>query len=332
VNGSFWMRVAAVAALTLGTFGCGGAEKDDRLTIGVMPKLIGIDYFNATQKGALKAAEELDVNVVFDGPVQPDVTQQAQMIESWITRRFDAIAVAPNDPGAISGVLDKARQRGIKTLTWDTEAQEHARDWFVNQASSEAIARTLVDIMAEGVGPNAQFIYIIGTLTAANQNAWMNLMNEYIQQQYPEMRDLAGSPRGSEEDQALATQVATDSLRAFPQMNGMFALTSVSLPGAAEALRKANAAERVYLTGLATPKAMREYIKDGTVERFALWNPEDLGYLTVYAAVATLRGELNPGDTSFQAGHLGTVEIAGSEILLGPPLIFDAANIDDYDF
>src|SRR5690606_11564263 len=139
-----------------------------------------------------------------------------------------------------------------------------------------------------------------------------------------------GIAEGTEEDQALATVVATDSLKAYPEMNGIFALTSVSLPGAAEALRKSNAADRVFLTGLATPKAMREYVKEGTVKRFALWNPEDLGYLTVYAAVASLRGELNAGEATLEAGHLGTVTIDGSEILLGDPLVFDAENIDQY--
>lgn len=342
------LKAGALALLALVCAGCtvepGTAAKGDagtsaaapgankKLTIGLMPKLIGIDYFNATERGAKKAAEELGVDLVFDGPVQPDVTLQAQMIETWITKGFDAIAVAPNDPAAISVALEKARKRGIKTLSWDTDAQEQSRDWFVNQASSKAIAQTLVDIMAEGAGPDAKFIYIIGTLTAANQNTWMNLMNEYIKEKYPNMKDLAGGPKGSEEDSALATQVAIDSLKTFPELNGIFALTSVSLPGSAEALRKTGAAQRVFLTGLATPNAMREYVKDGTVKKFALWNAEDLGYLTVYAAVASVRGQLKAGATELEAGHVGKVSIGGSEILLGEPLVFDAGNIDQYQF
>src|SRR5690606_15802632 len=118
------------------------------------------------------------------------------MLETWITKGYDAIAVAPNDPAAISPSLEKAQKRGIVTLSWDTDAQEQARDWFINQASSEAIAQTLVDIMAEGVGEDAKFIYLIGTLTAENQNAWMNLMEEYRKEAYPEMQNLADGPKG----------------------------------------------------------------------------------------------------------------------------------------
>lgn len=305
---------------------------DKKLVIGVMPKLVGIDYFNATETGAKKAAAELDVTVDFNGPAEPDVTKQAQLVETWITKKYDAIAIAPNDPDAISIALAKARKRGIKVLTWDTDAQAPSRDWFVNQCSSEAIAKTLVDLMAEGAGSEAKYLMVIGTLTASNQNTWMNLANDYAKATYPGMTNLSETPKGTEEDQALATQVAIDSLKAYPDMTGMFALTSVALPGAAEGLRKSGAADKVYLTGLSTPKTMREYVKDGTVKRFALWNPEDLGYLAVYAAVASVRGELSPGATTFEAGHLGQVSVTDTEILLGEPLIFDAGNIDNYNF
>ena len=236
------------------------ADAGKTLKIGVMPKLIGIDYFNAAEIGAKEAADALGVEVDYDGPVEPDVTKQVQMIDTWITRKYDAICVAPNDPDAISDVLKKARQRGIKVITWDTDAQADARDFFVNQTTSEGIAHTMMDIMAEGVGPEAKFINITGTLTAANQNTWMKLMEEYRQQTYPGMTNLSETPKESGEDQARATQVCADSLKAYPELEGIFALTSVALPGSAEALRKAGAADKVFLTGLATPKAMKAFI------------------------------------------------------------------------
>jgi len=332
-------------ALALALAGCGGetapgpsgsdadgngAEKVIR--IGVMPKLMGIDYFNAAEIGAMEAGEELGVTVDYDGPVDADVTKQVQLIDTWITRQYDAICVAPNDPDAISDVLNKARRRGIKVITWDTDAQPEARDFFVNQTTSEGIARTMMDIMAQGVGPEAKFINITGTLTAANQNTWMRLMEEHRQQHYPGMTNLSATPKESGEDQARATQVAADSLKAYPDLQGIFALTSVALPGAAEALRKADAADKVFLTGLATPKAMREYVLDGTVEKFVLWNVPDLGYLAVHAAVAAVKGELAEGSTSFNTGRITTSRIEGTEVVLGDPLVFTRDNIEDFNY
>jgi len=331
--------------LALGGVACGPAKQpapdassgakapaQESLKIGVMPKLIGIPFFKATEVGAKKAGKELGVAVDFDGPVTNDVTLQAQMLETWIAKKYDAIAIAPNAPDAISPVLEKARKRGIKVITWDADALPDARDYFVNQCTAPSVAKAMMDVMAEGVGPDAKYLILTGSLTAANQNIWMDEMEKYRQAKYPNMTNLSETPKASEEDQALATQVTTDCLKAYSDLDGMFAITSVALPGAAEGLRKAGAAERVFLTGLATPNAMRDYVKDGTVKRFVLWNPVDLGYLAVHAAVGLLRGELEPGATAFSAGRLGEVEVAGDQIVLGDPIIFDKDNIDQFDF
>jgi ABC-type sugar transport system substrate-binding protein len=341
-RGIVGLGIALVSAIGIGT-SCGPAKPPEpapkaeaparaALKIGVMPKLIGIDFFNAAEKGAKKAGEDLGVTVDYDGPVTNDVTQQVQMIETWIAKKYDAVAIAPNAPDAIAPALDKARKRGITVITWDADALPEARDFFVNQCTAASVAKALLDVMAQGIGPNGKYLIITGSLTAANQNIWMAEMEKYRKTAYPNMVNLSETPKASEEDQALATQVTTDCLKAYPDLQGIFAITSVALPGAAEGLRKAGAAGKVFLTGLATPKMMREYVKDGTLQRFVLWNPVDLGYLAVYAAAGAAKGELTAGMTSFKAGHLGEVTITGREIILGDPMIFDKNNVDNFDF
>ncbi len=79
---------------------------------------------------------------------------------------------------------------------------------------------------------------------------------------------------------------------------------------------------------------MREYVKDGTVTAFALWNPDDLGYLAAYAAKALVDGDItgDEGD-KFEAGELGAFTVgADGTVLLGEPFVFNADNIDDFDF
>lgn len=303
------------------------------LSIAVMPKLIGIDFFEATKRGAEEAAKELRVNLLYDGPTTNDVQQQVQMIETWIaSKKYDAIAVAPNDPDAIAPILTEARKVGIKTVAWDADARPDARDWFVNQCTAESVARTLMDVMAEAVGPNARYLIITGSLTAWNQNTWMAEMEKYRQAKYPGMTNLTKDPLATEEDQELATQVTTDCLKRYAELQGIFAITSVALPGAAEAVRSAQAADRVFLTGLSTPNMMKGYVKEGVVKKFVLWNAVDLGYLAVHTAVACIKGDLKPGAASFSAGRLGEVRIRGDEVILGDPIVFDASNIDRFDF
>jgi rhamnose transport system substrate-binding protein len=310
----------------------GGGSSDKALTIGIMPKLVGIDFFNAVEKGALEAGRELEVNVVYDGPVVNDVTKQSALVESWMARKFDAIVIAPNDPDAIAPVLRKAQARGVAVLTFDADANPGSRGYFVNQCTYDAVARSLVETMVEGIGPEGKYIYLTGSLTAVNQNIWMERMEVYRKAKYPKMQNLSDTPKASEEDQALATQATIDILKSYPDVQGIYAMTSVALPGAAEALRKEKAYDRVFLTGLSTPNSMREYVREGVVKKFVLWNPVDLGYLAIHAAKAVLDGTLTENTASITAGRLGQIQVAGREVLLGDPVVFDAGNIDEFDF
>ena len=300
------------------------------LKIGMMPKLIGIEYFNACEKGAKEAAAELGVELEWDGPDTNDVSRQTALVEAWIARKFDVIAIAPNDPDAIAPALKKARKRGIKVITWDADSSEESRDYFINQATYHDIAKTLMDVMAKAIGEDGKYLILTGSLTAANQNIWMDEMEKYRKETYPKMTNLSETPKVSQEDQVMATRVTIDSLKSYPELQGMFAITSVALPGAAEGLRKSNAADKVFLTGLSTPNSMREYIMDDTVKKMVLWNPVDLGYLAVYSAKMLAEGTLQEG--KIDAGRLGEIEVKGSEVLLGQPLVFDKENIDQFDF
>jgi ABC-type sugar transport system substrate-binding protein len=307
------------------TGGSGGAAA---VSIGVMPKLVGIDYFNACERGAQEAAAELGVDLTYDGPVTNDVTKQAEMLDAWITRRFDVIAVAPNDPHALAPTLKRAAAQGIQVLTWDADSDADSRAYFVNQAPLREFGHTLVEVMAEQIGGAGEVAIVTGSLTAANQNAWMEYMREAVSESYPEMEIVTVKP--SEEDQQLAFQVTLDLLKAYPDLKGIFGITTVAAPGAAEAVRQAGRSGEVAVTGVSTPNQMRPYVEDGTVREFVLWNPIDLGYLTVYAGkLLHERGTLPP---TFEAGRLGEITVRGTEVLLGPPVRFNADNIAEFDF
>ncbi len=111
----------------------------------MMPKSKGNAYFIACRKGAEEAAKELGIKLIWDGPTDPDPAKQNEVVDTWITRGVDVIAVAVENRDGISSVLRKARQRGIKVLTWDADADPAARDFFVNQATPEGIGQTLMD-------------------------------------------------------------------------------------------------------------------------------------------------------------------------------------------
>ena len=130
----------------------------------------------------------------------------------------------------------------------------------------------------------------------------------------------------------FAFKVTQDLMKAYPDIKGFFGISSVSFPGAAEAVKQAGQSGKVMVTGLATPNSMKAYVKDGTVKSVVLWNTAELGYLTVQVGAALAQGTLKAGETTFEAGKLGTKKIEGDHVLLGDILVFTKDNIDQYDF
>jgi ABC-type sugar transport system substrate-binding protein len=335
-NSGKWIGGLALAfVLAALSLRCAGPDRDGAPRIAMIPKLVGIGYFEATERGAREAARELNLELVYDGPTDARTEDQIKMIDGWMAQGFDVIAVAPNDPEAISRTLRSAGESGALVLTWDTDANPELskRSVFVNQAPNRAIGHTLVDLMAEGVRAQGtslagDYLIVSGTPTASNQNTWMKYMRERIREKYPEMHLLQHLTPG--EDQQKCQEQTAEALSAYPDLKGIWGITSVSFPAVAKAVRDANKVGQIQVTGLGMPEQMREYVKDGTVREFCLWDPVDLGYLTIRVAHRLQTGPLPPGRHDF--GRLKGVEVREGEVLLGPPLIFDVGNIDDYDF
>jgi rhamnose transport system permease protein len=295
----------------------------------MMPKAKGDPYFVSCRAGAEEAAREQDVELIWDGPTSLDAAKQNELVENWITRGVDAIAVAVENRAAISTVLRKARDRGIRVLTWDADAEPDARDFFVNQATAEGIGNALTDEAARLLGGHGEFAVITGALTAANQNEWIAFIRKRVAEQYPQLTLATIRPSDDDRDKAFAeTQTI---LKVFPAVKLMMAISAPAVPGSAEAVRQAGRRD-VRVIGLSLPNINKPYVHGGIVQTVVLWNTRDLGYLTVYAATMAAEAKLAPGVASLQAGRLGAVKIRGSEIVLGPPLLFDKSNIDRFDF
>jgi ABC-type sugar transport system substrate-binding protein len=306
----------------------GGGSKG--VTIALMPKSKGNAYFISCKQGAEQAARELGVDLVFDGPTDPDPAKQNEIIENWITLGVEVIAAACENKEGISTALRKARQKGIKVLTYDSDAAPDAREFFVNQATPQGIGYTLMDEAARLLDGKGEFAIITASLTAANMNEWQKHINARLAEKYPGMKLIATRPCDDLKDKAQSE--ATALLAANPNLRLIMAICSPAVPGAAEAVKQAGKAGAVKVIGLGLPSENRQYVKQGVTQSVILWKTLDLGYLTVHAAHSLAKGILKPGATSYAAGRLGTVEIQGDNLLLGKPFVFNKDNIDQFDF
>jgi rhamnose transport system substrate-binding protein len=301
-----------------------------RPVVAMMPKAKGDPYFISCRAGAEEAAKELGVELIWDGPTSLDAARQNELVENWITRKVDVIAVAVENRGGISSVLRKARERGIKVLTWDADAEPDARDFFVNQATPEGIANALTDEASRLLGGRGEVAIITGALSAANQNEWIANIRKRVAEKHPGLTLLPIRPSDDDRDKAFAeTQTI---LRVHPNVKLVMAISAPAVPGSAEAVQQAGRAGDVHVIGLSLPNINKPYVRGGVVQTVILWNTRDLGYLTVLAASQLTQGKFAPGATSIDAGRLGRLDVRGQEIILGAPLLMTKANIDKYDF
>jgi len=330
--------------MVCGAWGCSGGDGGDnsavaptgasaeKLKVCLLPKIKGIAYFSSCAVGAREAADELkNVELIYDGPTDGDPKKQAEMIEQWTVDEVDVICVAPNAPDVVANAMREAQSAGIKVLTWDAEGADGTRSFFVNQATAQAIGEGMVQAMVKDLGGpdvSGDVVIISSDATAANQNAWIDVMKPALAKTKLNLATI----KYPGENASAALADAQDVIKKYADLKGIFGISSVSFPGAAEAVEQSGKSGQILVTGLSTPNEMKRFVSNGTVKSVILWNTIDLGYLTVRAAESLASGKLKPGDTAIQAGRLGEKPIVGDNILLGDILVFTAENIDQYDF
>jgi rhamnose transport system permease protein len=333
VAGSNWYLIGSLrresSSGSAGTRSASQATSEHKTIIAMMPKAKGDPYFISCRQGAEDAAKELGVELLWDGPTDLDPARQNEVIEAWITIGVDVIAVSVENEVAVSTVLHKAREKGIKVVTWDADAQKDARDFFINQATPQGIGYTLTDEAARILNNKGEFAIITASLSAANQNEWIKHIKARLAEKYPDMKLVAIQPSDGDRDRAFAeTQTV---LKVYPKVKLIMAIAAPAVPGAAEAVKQSGRAD-VKVTGLSLPNMCKPYVHDGIIESIVLWNTLDLGYLTVYASRALSGGQLKRGDQNVAAGRLGRIEVQNDEVRLGAPFIFNKTNIDGFNF
>jgi rhamnose transport system substrate-binding protein len=310
----------------------GGDGGDANLAITFLPKNLGNPYFDTSNAGGEEAIDEFGGTYAEVGPSEASPTSQVSFIQTAAQQGVGGLVVSANDPEAICDALNEARDAGVKVVTFDSDTNPECRDLFINQATAEGIAKAQVDLISEQIGDAGQIAILSASANATNQNAWIELMEEDLAANHPNI-ELVETVYGDDDDQTSFDKTAA-LLQTYPELKGIISPTTVGIAAAARYLSTSEYKGKVALTGLGTPNQMREYVEDGTVTSFALWNPADLGYLAAYAAKALIEGEITgeEGD-SFEAGKLGDYEVgADGTVLLGDPFVFDAENIGDFDF
>jgi rhamnose transport system substrate-binding protein len=321
----------SAAGSASGSAGASGGSAGKAYTVAFVPKLQGIPYFEAMNSGGKAACAEIGCTWLYQGPVEADPAAQADIVRSYIQQKVDTLIVAPNDPDSMAPLLKQAADAGIKVATADTDAPNSVRQAFVSQASTEGIGQALTDALLKAMGGKGKYAIVSCGQTAQNLNSWIEVQKAYTAQKYPDAQIVDIVYAG--EDQAAATQMATDLMNAHPDLTGLVGECTSSAPGVAQAIQDAGKTGKVFSVGLGTPKSMLPYLTNGSSSASILWDVEHLGYLTAWTGVQLAGGKQLQATNDVSKDITGvTFDPSSKVLLLGPPLTITKDNAGKYNY
>ncbi|MBM0103869.1 rhamnose ABC transporter substrate-binding protein [Steroidobacter sp. S1-65] len=330
------MLAGAVSLAAVTIAGCGerpqtpaGGGADGRIRIGIVAKSLGNGFFEAVHKGANEAAAALNAEIIFTGPTTPTAEGQIETLNALIAQRVDAIAISANDPDAVVPTLQRAMQRGIKVISYDSAVAKEGRAVHLAPSSDVLIGQTVAQLAAELAPEGKGKVAVVSaTPTSTNQNSWLAQMQQALPR-YPGLQ-FAGVVYGDDvSDKSYRETVAL--VKQHPDLAVIVSLSSVGIVAAAKAIEDQGLTAKVKVTGLGLPSELIGYVRKGVVPKFAIWNPIDLGYAATQVAARLARGEKSENGQEISLERVGTVSFDDDGVgAMAKPFIYDQSNVEQF--
>jgi len=256
-------------------------------------------FWQAVKLGAEKAAKELNVQITFEGPENETmVDKQIDMLSAALAKKPQAIGFAALDSQAAIPLLKKAQAAMIPVIAFDSGVDS---DIPVTTASTDnaVAAAGAADAMAKAIGGAGEVALVVHDQTSASGTGRRDGFVNQIKAKYPKIKIVDIQYGGG--DHLKSTEITKALLQAHPQLKGIFASNEGGAIGAVNGVKEANKVGKVVLIGFDSGKAQIDAIRSGLMTGAITQNPVGIGYETVKAAVAALKGQKLPKkiDTGF---------------------------------
>ncbi len=333
--------IGLTACACLAACGVAVAATNHSIKQGLLVYLIPKDTINPYETledgGITSAIQALGGKTVVSSGTVDTAAAQEPSIEAAIQAHANAIVIAGNDPTALCPDLAQAQAAGITVVSADSDVT-CPNHLFINQANTKQIGTSEVDLLGKEIHYKGQIAILSAAATATNQNSWIKYMKQELKKSKYKNMKLVKIVYGND-DPTTSLTVLQGLLSAYPTLRGIISPTTVGISTAAQYLdTHKSLLKHLTLTGLGLPSQMKKYVLDGTVKGFELWNPINLGYLAGYAAANLASGVNLKAGATFTAGKLGKYKIlppaagTGLSVVLGPPTVFNKANVRKFNF
>ncbi len=286
--------------LLVGLAGCGSGEGDSgnggKLTIAVVPKSMGEDFWGTVEEGARDAAKELDVEIHWQGPVtETEIAEQNKIIENMVNLGIDGLALAPVDEKASRKPIENTVEGGVPVVIFDSEVEGDAHVSFVatnNEQGGRLGAEHLAKLLGgEGDVMCMRFIQGTGSTEARARGFLAGAKEAGL--------SVVADPHAQGATVAGCKSTAANTLERFVEDNrlvlkGIFACNDRSSEGVLEALddlQKSGVEMEVKFVGFDFTTRLVDALQEGRIDALVVQNPRRMGYLAVETLVKHLRGE-----------------------------------------
>jgi ribose transport system substrate-binding protein len=290
-------------ATAIGLSGCGVVKEHQThvsvasggtVRLAVIPKSVGLDYWEKVHQGAeCAASKEKGVSVVWNGVSdETDVAGQIDLLQNYIGQGVNGLVYAATDSTALTQISQTASGAGIKVLNIDSGTDPQPKDVPLLATDNVKGAKLAADALARAVGPKGGKIAVIAFHAGSQTN------DQRVQgftaglKKHPRLKLV--ETQYSENDYNQALTVTQNVLTAHPDLVGIFAANEASDVGAVEAVRMAGRIGKVKIVGWDTSPDEVEGVREGSTSALISQDPFRMGYDGVRAAVSQIREHKTP--------------------------------------
>lgn len=280
-----------VLALACATFSWSCNRGPDTIEVGVVPKGANHIFWQSVHAGALKAASEYGIEVLWNAPaMEVDSARQITIVENLITRQVDGLVLAPVDENALVGPVERAAESGIPVSIFDSSINTDKIISFVatdNYAAGAMAARRMAQIL-DGKGQVGVIGFMPGSASTMKREAGFM---ETIEKEFPDI-ELVGGVKYPQADRAKALEDAENLMTGYPDLAGLFADNESSTDGTVAAVKQRDAKGKVKIVGFDASEELVREMKDGWIDSIVVQDPFKMGYESTKALAMHLKGEV----------------------------------------
>src|SRR3954469_23898755 len=106
------------------------AQGNKKLLFVWSPKATNNPVFDTAKAGGDARAQELGFDFQWVGPSDADAQKQVQLLEDVISKGCDGLGISCNNADALKPTIDRAVDKGIPVITWDSDSPSSKRLTF----------------------------------------------------------------------------------------------------------------------------------------------------------------------------------------------------------